>query len=68
MQALDVTEADLEDVLALNEASVPHVSSADLEQMRWFAANGLEIVRGFRCVDCRRRPVPDMRGQYQAAK
>lgn len=39
MQALDVTEADLEDVLALNELSVPHVSSVDLEQMRWFAAN-----------------------------
>lgn len=38
MQALDITAADLEDVLALNEASVPHVSSADLEKMRWFAA------------------------------
>ena len=39
MQALDITAADLEDVLALNEASVPHVSSIDLEQMQWFAAN-----------------------------
>ena len=39
MQALDITAADLEDVLALNEASVPHVSSVDLEKMRWFAAS-----------------------------
>ena len=39
MQLIDITEADLADVLALNEASVPHVSSVDLEQMRWFAEN-----------------------------
>lgn len=39
MQLLDVTEADLAVVLALNEASTPHVSSIDLEQMQWFAAN-----------------------------
>ena len=37
MQLTDITAADLHDVLALNEASVPHVSSVDLEQMRWFA-------------------------------
>lgn len=37
MQISDITEADLDAVLALNEASVPHVSSIDLEQMRWFA-------------------------------
>jgi predicted GNAT superfamily acetyltransferase len=35
----DVGEDDLEDVLRLNEASVPAVNSVDLEQMRWFAAN-----------------------------
>ena len=35
----DVGEPDLEDVLRLNEASVPAVNSVDLEQMRWFAAN-----------------------------
>jgi predicted GNAT superfamily acetyltransferase len=34
-----VEEADLEDVLLLNEAAVPAVNSVDLEQMRWFAAN-----------------------------
>jgi len=39
MQISDVTESDLVDVLALNEASLPHVSSLDMEQARWFAAN-----------------------------
>ena len=39
MQLLDVTESDLADVLALNEASLPHVSSMDIEEARWFAAN-----------------------------
>ena len=39
MQISDVTEADLEYVLALNEASLPHVSNMDLEQTRWFAQN-----------------------------
>jgi len=39
MQLSDITEADLDSVLALNEASVPHVGSIDLDQMRWFAAN-----------------------------
>lgn len=39
MQLSDVCSADLETVLALNEASVPHVNSIDLEQMRWFAEN-----------------------------
>jgi hypothetical protein len=34
-----VEDADLEDVLRLNESSVPAVNSVDLEQMRWFAAN-----------------------------
>jgi len=37
MQLTVVTAADLEHVLALNEAAVPHVNSIDLEQMRWFA-------------------------------
>jgi len=37
MQIADVTKADLDAVLALNESSVPHVSSIDLEKMRWFA-------------------------------
>jgi predicted GNAT superfamily acetyltransferase len=35
----DVGEADLGDVLRLNEASVPAVNSVDLDQMRWFAAH-----------------------------
>ena len=35
----DVEEDDLENVLELNEASVPAVNSVDLDQMRWFAAN-----------------------------
>lgn len=39
MQLSDISAADLETVLALNEASVPHVNSIDLEQMRWFASN-----------------------------
>lgn len=39
MQLSDITEADLGSVLALNESSVPHVNSIDLEQMRWFAEN-----------------------------
>jgi len=39
MQISDVTEFDLADVLALNEASVPHVSSMDMESTSWFAAN-----------------------------
>lgn len=39
MQLDDVTEADLNFVLALNEASVPHVNSIDLDQLGWFADN-----------------------------
>ena len=35
----DAGENDLEDVLRLNEASVPAVNSVELEQMQWFAAN-----------------------------
>ena len=35
----DVGEADLDDVLRLNEASVPAVNSVDLDQMRWFAVH-----------------------------
>ena len=37
MQVSDVTAADLDDVLELNEACVPHVNSLDKEAMRWFA-------------------------------
>lgn len=39
MQILDVTATDLDDVSALNEASLPHVSSMDPELTQWFAAN-----------------------------
>jgi predicted GNAT superfamily acetyltransferase len=39
MTLREVEEADLDDVLHLNEASVPEVGSVDLEQMRWFANN-----------------------------
>lgn len=51
MQLSDITDADLGAVVALNEASVPHVSSVGLEQMRWFA----EQATYFRVahVDCR---------------
>ena len=39
MQIADVQESDLDDVLALNEAAVPHVNSLDLDAVAWFAAN-----------------------------
>ncbi len=39
MQVSDVRDEDLDDVLALNEASVPHVSSIGMEELRWFAEN-----------------------------
>lgn len=39
MQLSAISTADLERVLAINEAVVPHVNSIDLEQMRWFAKN-----------------------------
>ena len=39
MQIHDVAEHDLADVVALNEASLPHVSRMNMEQTRWFAAN-----------------------------
>jgi len=39
MQITDVTEADLANVLALNESSTPHVNNIDMDMMRWFAAN-----------------------------
>jgi predicted GNAT superfamily acetyltransferase len=47
MQAVDIAESDLAEVLALNEASVPHVSRIDMEAMRWFArkAEYFRIVR-----------------------
>ena len=37
MQISDITEVDFDAALALNEASVPHVSSINLEKIRWFA-------------------------------
>ena len=37
MQVADVQESDLDDVLALNQASVPHVNSLTMREMRWFA-------------------------------
>ena len=39
MQIADFREADLDSVLALNEAAVPNVNSLDQEALRWFAAN-----------------------------
>lgn len=47
MQVERVTEADLEDVLALNEASVPDVNSLSMVQLRWFAehASYFSVVR-----------------------
>ena len=35
----DVIDADLDAVLNLNQLEVPHVGSADLSKMRWYAAN-----------------------------
>ncbi len=37
MQIRDVQASDIDDVLALNEASVPHVSSISRTDMQWFA-------------------------------
>jgi len=50
MQVVDVSISDLEDVLALNEASVPHVNSLTLENMRWFFDNApyFRLIRGDR--------------------
>ena len=46
MQVSDVTAADLDQVLALNEACVPHVNSLDIEALQWFA----EVAPYFRLV------------------
>ncbi len=35
----DIVTADLAAVLELNESEVPHVGTADIEQMHWFASN-----------------------------
>jgi len=35
----DVSDADLDTVLSLNQSEVPHVGSVDLEKMRWYARN-----------------------------
>jgi len=35
----DVSDADLDAVLSLNQSEVPHVGSVDLETMRWYATN-----------------------------
>lgn len=37
MKILSVTPEDFDDVLALNEASVPHVSSIGAAELAWFA-------------------------------
>lgn len=39
MHISDVSDNDLEEVLILNEVSVPHVSQIDSNEMRWFAEN-----------------------------
>ncbi len=39
MQITDVTPNDLDEVLRLNDDSVPHVSRIDSGQMEWFASN-----------------------------
>ena len=36
MQVDDVSVSDLDEVLALNEASVPHVNSLSLSELQWF--------------------------------
>ena len=35
----DVSVADLDAVLSLNQSEVPHVGSVDLEKMHWYATN-----------------------------
>lgn len=35
----EVSDADLDAVLSLNQSEVPHVGSVDLEKMRWYATN-----------------------------
>lgn len=39
MQVHDVSESELDEVLALNEASVPHVNSLTQRDMQWFLEN-----------------------------
>ena len=39
MQIIDVCPDDLDEVLRLNDDSVPHVSRIDSTQMEWFANN-----------------------------
>ena len=39
MQVADVRTTDFEDILALNQASVPHVSSLELSDIAWFASH-----------------------------
>ena len=39
MQIIDVCPDDLDEVLRLNDDSVPHVSRIDSTQMEWFASN-----------------------------
>lgn len=39
MRINDVSPDDLDEVLSLNEDSVPHVSRIDARQMEWFASN-----------------------------
>jgi predicted GNAT superfamily acetyltransferase len=50
MDLSDITAADLSEVLELNEASVPHVSSISLQEMRWFRnhADYFRVVRNNR--------------------
>jgi predicted GNAT superfamily acetyltransferase len=50
MQVVDVSISDLEDVLALNEASVPHVNSLTPRDMQWFLENApyFRLIRGDR--------------------
>jgi hypothetical protein len=47
MEFSEVTARDLAEVLELNEASVPHVSSVSAAEMRWFAehAHYFRVVR-----------------------
>ena len=46
MQVEDVSESDLDEVLALNEASVPHVNSLTTRDIHWF----LESAPYFRLI------------------
>jgi predicted GNAT superfamily acetyltransferase len=39
MKILDIEQSDFDDVLALNDESIPHVNQIGIEELRWFCDN-----------------------------